>query len=306
MMAKKKPKITLIIPVYNGQKKIERCLESLLGQTYKNIEIIVVNNGSTDNTEKIIREFMKEDKKIKLIQQPKQGPGPAKNVAAKQAKGDVLVFIDSDEYLHRDYIEKLTKPIISGKSGTSIGSWIIADPKNPWARCRYKNAHKFRQHAVHSGVFRAIGRKDFLKSGGFDPSKGISDDRLTTGLKRVRVDDAIFDHDVDNTLLENYKKRKWIGESVIGNPKGRKFKMKIAFAFLFFVFGILGIIASPFLLIVVVNILLLFIIYLSLKKVFSYKDSRLLFYYPVYLVVTTFAMAFGLTSDVLRRLLKIK
>ncbi|MCH7568935.1 MAG: glycosyltransferase family 2 protein [Nanoarchaeota archaeon] len=303
-MEKNPELITVIIAAYNAERKIRRCLDSILKQSYKNIEIIVVNNGSTDNTEKIVGEYIKENNNMILMQQPKQGPGPAKNVAAKEANGDILVFVDSDEYPHKDYIEKLTKPIREGKAGTSIGSWIIADPKNPWARCRYHDAHCFRQHAVHSGVFRAIGKKDFLKTGGFDPSKGISDDRLATGLERTRVDKAIFDHDVDNTLSEIYNKRKWIGKTAIGNKKGRRFKIKIVLVFLLLMLAIIGIIAYSPLLIGIGIILLLFVIYATLRKVLFYKDLRLLFYYPLYLAVYIIAMISGLSSYIFRRLLR--
>ena len=298
--------VSVIIPAYNAERKIKRCLDSLLKQNYENIEIWVVNNGSIDNTEKIVRDYMNNHENIKIIQQPKQGPGPAKNVAAKEANGEILVFVDSDEYLHEDYIGKLTNPIREGRAGTSIGSWIIADPKNPWARCRYNDVHKFKQHAVHSGVFRAIGREAFLKTGGFDPSKGISDDRLATGLERARVDDAIFKHDVDTTLSEIYNKRKWIGKSMIGNPKGKRFKIRILVGTLFLALGIIGsILYTPLLKFSGILLLLLFS-YFTLKKVVFYKDLRLLFYYPFYLIVWIVAMSLGLLSDINSRIFRKK
>ena len=303
MKRKINTKVSIIIPAYNAERKLPKCLDALLKQSHKNMEIIVVNNGSMDNTKKIVERYIKKNKSIKILNQQKQGPGPAKNAAAKIAKGDILVFVDSDEYPHKDYLEKLTKPIAEGKAGISIGSWIIADPKNVWARCRYPDVYSFKQHAVHSGVFRAIGKKAFLRTGGFDPTKGISDDRLNTGLERARVDDAIFDHDVDNTLSEIYKKRKWIGKSVIGNPKGKKFKIKVFLGILFLILAIIGSIVSKIILFILLNLLILAGLFSTLKKVFFYKDARLLMYYPFYLIIYGVAMTQGLLDDLFLRIM---
>ena len=92
--------VSIIIPVYNVEKYIEKCLRSLLNQAFEEYEIIVVIDGSTDASEKIVRNFQKEDpKRIKIICQEKKGPGAARNAGIAAADGDYLLFVDSDDYI---------------------------------------------------------------------------------------------------------------------------------------------------------------------------------------------------------------
>ena len=288
----KNPLISAIISAYNSENKIGKCIKSLLNQTYKPIEIIVVDDGSTDKTKEIVKKFT-DNKKIFLLGQKRQGPGAAKNLASKKAEGDILVFVDSDEYPRQDYIEKLTKPIREGKSKTSIGAWVLAYPKNPWARCRFKDTSKLRHHAVKSGVFRAIKKDFFNKLGGFDSSKGYSDDRIPNKEKRERIDDAVFDHDTDSSLKELYKKRKWIGSSVASNPKPAKFWIKLILGFVFLVLFITSFWISLWLAFTLLLIGIIPILYQSLKKVIFYKDIRLFFYYPIYSIICFVGMLIG-------------
>lgn len=291
-MTNKKPLISVIISAYNSENKIEKCLKALLNQTYKSIEIFAVDDGSTDKTKEIIRKFA-DNKKIFLLEQKRQGPGAAKNLASKKTKGDILVFVDSDEYPKQNYIEKLTKPIREGKYKTSIGAWVLAQPKNPWARCRFEDTSKLRYHAMKSGVFRAIKKDFFNQLGGFNISKGYSDDRIPNNEKRARVNDAIFEHDTDSNLNELYKKRRWIGSSIMANPKPSKFWLKLIFVDILFIFFIASFWINLWLTFILLIIGILFILYQSLKKVIFYRDIKLFFYYPVYFIITSIGMIIG-------------
>ena len=91
--------ISLIVPVYNAEKYIDRLLKSILEQNFSDYEIIIVNDGSTDNSEKIIKRYMKKEKKIRYIIQENKGPGIARKNGFKEAKGDLLFFVDSDDCL---------------------------------------------------------------------------------------------------------------------------------------------------------------------------------------------------------------
>ncbi|GEM_PF-2409722 len=296
---RQKELISIIIPAYNVEKKIGRCLNSLLNQTYKKTEIIVVDDGSKDKTASIVEEFVEKNKKVFLLRQERKGPGAAKNFAASKAKGKILVFVDSDEYPRKDYIEKLTRPIRDGKAKTSIGAWYVANPESPWARCRFTNSHALRQHALKSGVFRAIEKNFFDKLGGFDITKGYSDDRIPNNEKRARVK-AIFDHDVDSSLKEIYQKRKWIGSSVMKNPKSLKFKLKVLAGLVGVALLILFLIYSITAFWILIIILLTPLIYKTLAKVLFYRDLRLLFYYPIYSVICWWAMLLGFLKPVYR------
>jgi len=288
---------SVIVPAFNAERKISRCINSLLNQEYEKIEIIVVDDGSTDNTLKILEDFSNEGKII-LLKQTRKGPGSAKNLASGIAKGEILVFVDSDEYPLPDYISKLTKPLRESKAKTSIGAWYVANPTSPWARCRFEDSHMLRKHAVKSGVFRAIKKDFFRELGGFDVTKGYSDDRIPNNDKRVRIDKAIFLHDVDSTLGEIYQKKKWVGSSVMKNPKNIKFKIKLFTGFLFLIALIYSILFNFLIIFILLMLLVLFIFVKSVKKSFFYKDIRLIFYYPIYVLISGIAMIHGFVSPV--------
>lgn len=96
---KNSAKISVIIPVYNSEKYISCCLDSLINQSFKDIEIICVNDGSTDNSLKILNEYSKKDNRIKIFNKPNGGAGSARNVGLNQASGKYVSFIDSDDWL---------------------------------------------------------------------------------------------------------------------------------------------------------------------------------------------------------------
>ena len=100
-------KFSLIIPVYNVEKYLEKCLKSILDNTYKNYEVIIVNDGSTDNSEKIIKENLNKFEDITYIKQKNKGLSSARNEGVKKSKGDYICFIDSDDYIEKDMLEVL-------------------------------------------------------------------------------------------------------------------------------------------------------------------------------------------------------
>lgn len=98
--------ISIVIPVYNAEKYLSRCLESILSQTYKNIEVIIVNDGSTDKSQQIIKTYQKKSKKVRVFNQSNVGVSKARNLGIKYCKGDYILFLDSDDWIDEDYIEK--------------------------------------------------------------------------------------------------------------------------------------------------------------------------------------------------------
>ena len=99
--------ISIIVPVYNVEKYLERCVNSIINQTYKNIEIILVNDGSTDNSGNICDKFGKKDSRIKIIHKSNGGLSDARNAGLKIAKGEYIGFVDSDDYIKEDMFETL-------------------------------------------------------------------------------------------------------------------------------------------------------------------------------------------------------
>ena len=100
-------KISIITPVYNVEKYLEKNIESILGQTFKDYEFIIVNDGSTDSSGEIAEKYAKKDNRIKVINKENGGAPSARNEGIKIAKGDYLYFPDSDDWLEKDYLENL-------------------------------------------------------------------------------------------------------------------------------------------------------------------------------------------------------
>lgn len=100
-------KVSIVVPVYNVEKYIEKCLNSLVHQTLKDIEIIVVNDGSPDNSEKIINKFLKKYKNIVYLKKKNGGMSDARNYGLRHATGEYIGFVDSDDYVTEDMYEKM-------------------------------------------------------------------------------------------------------------------------------------------------------------------------------------------------------
>ena len=106
------PLVSIIVPVYNVEKYINRCLDSIINQTYKNLELILIDDGSTDNSGKICDEYSKVDRRIIVKHNTNKGVSYTRNCGINLASGEYLLFIDSDDYVDLNYVENLLKPII--------------------------------------------------------------------------------------------------------------------------------------------------------------------------------------------------
>ena len=101
------PKVSIIIPIYNTAKYLPKCLDSILDQTYQNLEVILIDDGSTDNSGKIADDYAKKDQRIKIIHQKNAGQSSARNRGLKNATGNYISFVDSDDTITKTFIEKL-------------------------------------------------------------------------------------------------------------------------------------------------------------------------------------------------------
>ena len=99
--------ISIIIPVFNLEKEVSRCLNSVLDQSYRRIEIIIVNDGSTDKTSKVCKEFLKKDSRIRYIETEGLGVSAARNIGLREARGSYISFIDGDDWIETDFYERL-------------------------------------------------------------------------------------------------------------------------------------------------------------------------------------------------------
>lgn len=123
-------KISIIVPVYNVEKYLNECIDSLLEQSYRNFEIILVNDGSNDMSSYICDEYSKKYSNIKAIHKKNEGLGFARNTGLDNATGDYVVFIDSDDFADKDLVKDLYEAIKSNNSDTCIGGYRRIDLDN--------------------------------------------------------------------------------------------------------------------------------------------------------------------------------
>ena len=116
-------KITVIVPVYNVENYLNKCLDSLINQTYKNLEIIVINDGSTDNSGEICQEYAQKDNRIVYIEKENGGPSDARNAGLDRMTGSYVTFVDSDDWIELDYVEILYKKITEYQADIAVGNY---------------------------------------------------------------------------------------------------------------------------------------------------------------------------------------
>lgn len=223
-------KVSIIIPVFNEENLIGDCLESLASQSYKETEIIVVDDGSTDKTAKIITNYKLQNKNLKLLQQYHQGPGVARNLGASKATGEILVFVDADMTFEKNFIKDLITPIISGKAiGTFSKNEMVSNPHNLWSVCWNINRNVPPDRMLPENypntaeVFRAIAKSEFDKVGGFETTGQYTDDwslskKLNT--KSSVAKGALYYHQNPASLKEVFNQARWIGKNdfISGTP----------------------------------------------------------------------------------------
>lgn len=102
-------KYSIIVPVYNAEQFLERCIKSLIGQTYKNFEVIFINDGSSDTSGDILKKYCTSDKRLKLIERTNQGVSSARNEGIERAIGEYVIFVDADDYVEKNLLEKISE-----------------------------------------------------------------------------------------------------------------------------------------------------------------------------------------------------
>ena len=143
--------ISIIVPVYKVEKYLEKCVNSILKQTYTNLEIILVDDGSPDKCGQLCDELAKTDDRIKVFHKENGGLSDARNYGVERANGEYIGFVDSDDYIHECMYEELYKAI--KKSGTSIAECGVTRV--------YKNT--LRPHYVGEDYFLVLDREGYLK-----------------------------------------------------------------------------------------------------------------------------------------------
>jgi glycosyltransferase involved in cell wall biosynthesis len=209
-------KVSVIIICYNEERYIAECLSSVVAQDYKPIEIIVADDGSTDNTVEIIKKY-----KVSLLQLEHKGTAYTRNFAAKKATGDILVFLDADMEFEEDFITHLVMPINEEKvKGTFSKLEYVRNWDNPLARCWNKlnpelpDKLRVSQTKEEGDDFRAILKSEFELVEGFDDT-GYTDTwslYKKLGYKPVNAPHAKYYHNNPDSFKELYSSARWIGK----------------------------------------------------------------------------------------------
>lgn len=245
-------KISVIIPAYNEEKHIKKCIESLLQQKYPDFEIIVVDDGSIDGMTQILNDFASQQKII-LTKQNHLGPGHARNLGVSLSSGEILVFVDADMVFNEDFLQDLVAPIILGMAkGTFSREEYVANWSSKIAKFWQYNRGIFddkmigKEYQEKAPVFRAILKSEFLKVGGYDSDIGYTDDWTLSrklGYESTLAEGAKYYHNNPDSLREVFVQAHWIGrnEFISGSLTSR---LKSALKYNIFSSIIRGIITS--------------------------------------------------------------
>lgn len=172
-------KVSVIIPVYNAEKYLRQCLDSVLGQTLREIEVICVDDGSTDSSLAIIREYAAKAPRLRLLTQPNSGAGAARNLGIENANGEYIAFVDADDWVERRYCESLYASAekysadvtvcnaqrVDAKTGKNLPSeWMLKEKYIPSASFSPLEIKKYIFQFTYGQVWDKLFRTGFLNA----------------------------------------------------------------------------------------------------------------------------------------------
>jgi glycosyltransferase involved in cell wall biosynthesis len=185
---KKSPKISVIMPVFNAAGCVETALCGLLRQTWRNLEVIVVDDGSTDETPDVVQTLARQDRRIRLLRQTEnRGAYAARNVGLEQATGKFITNHDSDDWSHPQRLERMVHPLLKDKRRmAAMAHWVRADSALHFQRWRMEEG------LIHPSVSTLMFRRKALrKLGGWDEVKVAADTELYQRIRRIWGEGAV-------------------------------------------------------------------------------------------------------------------
>lgn len=175
------PLVSVVIPVYNASQYLRQCLDSVLEQTLEKIEVICVDDGSSDETPEILQEYAEKDSRIQIITQENAGPGVARNTGMSLVTGEYLIFLDSDDWFEKDFLESMEKcaaenyanvvvcrgEAFDSETGESMGSeWMMRTKHLPDAVFQVKDVADYLFQFTHGWPWDKLYRTQFIKENG--------------------------------------------------------------------------------------------------------------------------------------------
>ena len=183
-------KVSVIIPIYNAEKTIEKTINSIINQTYKYLEILCINDGSTDKTEKILKKLESKDDRIKIIFQENGGVSKARNTGIENASGKYICFIDADDYIQNDYIKECINILKVENSDLLCTSYMEGNKKiSVEEKCiQNLNKKKIEEQILSSNYFNTVWAQ-ILKA------NIIKENKLRFNEKIIYGEDLLFNWD---------------------------------------------------------------------------------------------------------------
>ena len=205
-------KVSVIIPVYNSEKFICRCVDSVLNQTYKNLEIFLIDDGSPDNCPKICDEYAKKDERIRVFHNENGGASVARNFALEKMNGDYVIFIDSDDYIKAEMIETMLNKI--QEMGGDVA--ICLEEHDDIESFKGDIFENILEDKIGSQMWRFLFKSDKFKTIRFPVGRLAQDvavlHEVLYGSKIVFVPEKLYVYNVNNCdNVSNNKKNKYKG-----------------------------------------------------------------------------------------------
>lgn len=182
-------KFSIIIPVYNAEKTIKKCLESIKVSEYEDYEVIIIDDGSIDNSASIISEYTMNDNRFRMISQENSGPSLARNKGLKLSTGEIITFVDSDDYVRNDYLEMLSKAFEENKAdvvffdfhcvrqdGTELSTYHLPDIQENY----YENLVSLSKACMFGYTWIKAFRKEIAHGTYFDTDLSLFEDEIFT------------------------------------------------------------------------------------------------------------------------------
>lgn len=210
------PKISIVIPVYNAEKYLARCLDSILNQTFTDYEVILVNDGSKDDSILVCQSYVEKDSRIKLIDKENGGLSSARNTGLKQATGEYIGFVDNDDWISENFYEKLYNTIIETGCDIAFCDVVRKNEKKHKIRLNLKSVQvaeeineklELAQFNSHRGVWNKLYKRYLFDNGlQFEEGKDYEDGLFTLQAlcqckNIVSVPDAYYFYFINPTSI---------------------------------------------------------------------------------------------------------
>ncbi len=193
---KKQPLLSVIVPVYNTAPYLRRCLDSVCGQTYANLEIICVNDGSTDDSASILAEYAAQDARVKVISQLNAGASAARNAALKVATGEYVTGVDSDDYIELNAYQEVMQQLGERRVDIACYGFLVEEEDKTIPRHIYDSVGYHQEIDVEKITpffWNKWWRREFLESLGAEfHGRSVCEDMVFTGMYAPYAKDFLF------------------------------------------------------------------------------------------------------------------